>query len=58
MIAEANRKRADAHCSFAIGKAEALDLPDASFDVVLSSLAIHTSRRTRPPARSPRCSAC
>jgi Methyltransferase domain len=33
MIAEATRKRAN--CSFMVGKAEALDLPDASFDVVL-----------------------
>lgn len=41
MIAEANRKRAGAGCSFLVGKAEALDLPDASFDVVVSSLAIH-----------------
>ncbi|MGW6930736.1 class I SAM-dependent methyltransferase [Lentzea sp. NPDC054927] len=41
MVAEAQRKRASADCSFVIGKAEALDLPDASFDVVLSSLAIH-----------------
>lgn len=41
MIAEATRKRASANCSFLVGKAEALDLPDASFDVVVSSLAIH-----------------
>lgn len=41
MVAEATRKRASANCSFMVGKAEALDLPDASFDVVLSSLAIH-----------------
>jgi ubiquinone/menaquinone biosynthesis C-methylase UbiE len=41
MIEEARRKRASANCSFVVGKAEALDLPDASFDVVLSSLAVH-----------------
>ncbi|MDX8053685.1 class I SAM-dependent methyltransferase [Lentzea sp. BCCO 10_0798] len=41
MVEEARRKRAGANCSFLVGKAEALDLPDASFDVVLSSLAIH-----------------
>jgi len=41
MVAEALRKRASGGCSFVVGKAEALDLPDASFDVVLSSLAIH-----------------
>ncbi|NKE57419.1 methyltransferase domain-containing protein [Lentzea sp. PSKA42] len=41
MVEEARRKRAGGNCSFVLGKAEALDLPDASFDVVLSSLAIH-----------------
>jgi ubiquinone/menaquinone biosynthesis C-methylase UbiE len=41
MVQEARRKRASTSCSFVLGKAEALDLPDASFDVVLSSLAIH-----------------
>ncbi|MGW6937284.1 class I SAM-dependent methyltransferase [Lentzea sp. NPDC054927] len=41
MVAEARRKRASANCTFVVGKAEALDLLDASFDVVVSSLAIH-----------------
>lgn len=41
MIEEARRRRASANCSFVVGKAEALDFPDASFDVVLSSLAVH-----------------
>ncbi|NGY61287.1 class I SAM-dependent methyltransferase [Lentzea sp. NEAU-D13] len=41
MVTEARRRRTSANCSFVLGKAEALDLPDASFDVVLSSLAIH-----------------
>ncbi|MDX8048487.1 class I SAM-dependent methyltransferase [Lentzea sp. BCCO 10_0798] len=41
MIAEARRRRAGGNCSFQVGRAEALDLPDASFDVVVSSLALH-----------------
>lgn len=41
MVAQAQRTRASADCSFQLGKAEALALADASFDVVLSSLAVH-----------------
>ena len=41
MVAQAQRMRASATCRFQHGKAEALDLADASFDVVLSSLAVH-----------------
>lgn len=39
-IAYATR-RAPANCSFAVGVAQDLDLPDRSFDVVTSTLAIH-----------------
>jgi ubiquinone/menaquinone biosynthesis C-methylase UbiE len=35
------RRRAPANCSFAIGVAQSLDLPDRSFDVVTSTLAAH-----------------
>ncbi|HEX8867475.1 MAG TPA: class I SAM-dependent methyltransferase [Lentzea sp.] len=41
MVAEATRKRAGGNCTFALGEAQSLELPDESFDVVLSSLAIH-----------------
>jgi ubiquinone/menaquinone biosynthesis C-methylase UbiE len=41
MVAQAQRTRANANCSFQLGKAEALDQADASFDVVVSSLAVH-----------------
>lgn len=37
----ARRKTRDDACSYAIGVAEALEAPDASFDVVVTSLAIH-----------------
>lgn len=40
MIAYA-RERAPANCTYVQGAGQALDLPDESFDVVLSSLAIH-----------------
>jgi len=35
------RRRAPANCSFAVGVAQSLDLPDRSFDVVTSTLAAH-----------------
>ncbi|WP_405810447.1 methyltransferase domain-containing protein [Streptomyces sp. NBC_00210] len=35
------RSKAGAACSYETGVAEALEVPDASFDVVLTSLAIH-----------------
>lgn len=41
MINRARRVRGSANCSFELGKAEALAAPDESFDVVVSSLALH-----------------
>jgi ubiquinone/menaquinone biosynthesis C-methylase UbiE len=41
MIAQAQRLRASGNCSFQLGRAEALESADASFDVVVSSLAVH-----------------
>ncbi|WP_199537266.1 class I SAM-dependent methyltransferase [Spongiactinospora gelatinilytica] len=35
------RERAPANCSYQVGEGQALDFPDASFDVVVSSLAVH-----------------
>ena len=35
------RKRSAANCSFVVGKAQSLPLPDRSFDVVASTLAAH-----------------
>ena len=35
------RQRAPGNCSFAVGVAQDLDLPDRSFDVVTSTLAVH-----------------
>ncbi|MFI6318035.1 class I SAM-dependent methyltransferase [Nonomuraea sp. NPDC050556] len=35
------RRRAPANCDYVVGEGQALDLPDASFDVVVSSLAVH-----------------
>ncbi|MFI7048029.1 class I SAM-dependent methyltransferase [Streptosporangium sandarakinum] len=35
------RRRAPANCSYLVGEGQRLDLPDASFDVVVSSLAVH-----------------
>jgi ubiquinone/menaquinone biosynthesis C-methylase UbiE len=35
------RRRAPANCSFTVGAAQDLDLPDRSFDVVTSTLAVH-----------------
>ncbi|MBO3753188.1 methyltransferase domain-containing protein [Streptosporangiaceae bacterium NEAU-GS5] len=34
-------RRAPAGCSYIVGKAQALDLPDAVFDVVVSTVAVH-----------------
>jgi ubiquinone/menaquinone biosynthesis C-methylase UbiE len=41
VIAYAQRRNRDTACSFALGTAEALDAPDGSFDVVVTSLMIH-----------------
>lgn len=41
MIEEARRLRGSGSCTFEVGRAEALDHPDASFDVIVSSLAVH-----------------
>lgn len=41
MIARARRVRGSANCSFELGRGEALAAPDNSFDVVVSSLALH-----------------
>ncbi|MET8759485.1 methyltransferase domain-containing protein [Lentzea sp. NPDC004782] len=41
MIAQAQRLRAGANCAFEVGAAQGLSAADATFDVVLSSLAIH-----------------
>ena len=35
------RRRAPGNCSYLVGEGQALDLPDASVDVVVSSLAVH-----------------
>ncbi|NUT38707.1 MAG: methyltransferase domain-containing protein [Thermoactinospora sp.] len=35
------RDRAPENCDYVVGPGQALDLPDCSFDVVLSSLAVH-----------------
>jgi ubiquinone/menaquinone biosynthesis C-methylase UbiE len=41
MIEEGRRTRASANCSFEVDKAESLTAPGGSFDVVVSSLAVH-----------------
>ncbi|MCK2240651.1 MULTISPECIES: class I SAM-dependent methyltransferase [unclassified Crossiella] len=41
MIEQARRLRAGVRCSFELGRAEAIEAPEGSVDVVLSSLAIH-----------------
>jgi ubiquinone/menaquinone biosynthesis C-methylase UbiE len=41
MVGQARRMRGTANCSFRLGKAESLDAADGSFDVVVSSLAVH-----------------
>ncbi|MEU6998705.1 methyltransferase domain-containing protein [Nonomuraea sp. NPDC046570] len=35
------RRSAPGNCSYQVGEGQALDLPDAGFDVVVSSLAVH-----------------
>jgi len=35
------RRRSPANCTYLVGEGQALDLPDASFDLVISSLAVH-----------------
>jgi ubiquinone/menaquinone biosynthesis C-methylase UbiE len=35
------RRRAPGNCSYIIGEGQALDLPDAGFDVAVSSVAVH-----------------
>ena len=41
MIEHARRRRGGPNCQFQVGSAERLDSPDGSFDVVVSSLAMH-----------------
>lgn len=41
MVGQARRLRGAANCSFEVGRAEELAAPDGSFDVVVSSLAVH-----------------
>jgi ubiquinone/menaquinone biosynthesis C-methylase UbiE len=41
MVEHARRMRETANCSFRLGKGESLDAADGSFDVVVSSLAVH-----------------
>lgn len=48
-IAYASR-RAPANCTFAIGVAQDLDVPDCSFDVVTSTLAVHHIPQAERPA--------
>ncbi|WP_119726827.1 class I SAM-dependent methyltransferase [Thermomonospora amylolytica] len=38
---ECARRRAPDNCSYLVGEGQALELPDAAFDVVVSSLAVH-----------------
>ncbi|MEU4701326.1 class I SAM-dependent methyltransferase [Nonomuraea dietziae] len=40
-MVEHARRRAQGNCSYQVGEGQALDLPDAGFDVVVSSLAVH-----------------
>ncbi|SEL72886.1 class I SAM-dependent methyltransferase [Nonomuraea pusilla] len=40
-MVEYARRHAPANCTYLVGEGQALDLPDASFDVVVSSLAVH-----------------
>jgi ubiquinone/menaquinone biosynthesis C-methylase UbiE len=45
------RRRAPGNCSFAVGVAQDLDLPDRTFDVVTSTLAVHhVPEAARPDA--------
>ncbi|WP_410672742.1 class I SAM-dependent methyltransferase [Amycolatopsis sp. cmx-4-68] len=41
MVGQARRRRGGPHCTFEVGRAEALAAPDGTFDVVVSSLAVH-----------------
>ncbi|NUT99428.1 MAG: class I SAM-dependent methyltransferase [Saccharothrix sp.] len=41
MVDEARRLRGSGTCTFEIGRAEALPFEDASFDVIVSALAVH-----------------
>jgi len=50
-IARARRLTRVANCTFSEGIAQALDAPDRSYDVVVSSLVVHHLPETlRPPA--------
>ena len=50
-IARARRLTRVANCAFSEGIAQALDAPDGSYDVVVSSLVVHHLPDTlRPPA--------
>jgi len=50
-IARARRLTRVANCAFSDGIAQALDAPDGSYDVVVSSLVVHDPPETlRPPA--------
>ncbi|MBB6350947.1 class I SAM-dependent methyltransferase [Nonomuraea muscovyensis] len=40
-MVEYARRRAPENCSYVVGEGQALDLPDRSFDVVVTSLAVH-----------------
>jgi len=44
------RRRDPGNCSFAVGAAQDLDLPDRSFDVVTSTLAVHHIPEPERPA--------
>jgi ubiquinone/menaquinone biosynthesis C-methylase UbiE len=44
------RRRGPGNCSFAVGVAQELDLPDCSFDVVTSTLAVHHIPEPERPA--------
>jgi ubiquinone/menaquinone biosynthesis C-methylase UbiE len=44
------RRRGPRNCSFAVGVAQELDLPDCSFDVVTSTLAVHHIPEPERPA--------
>jgi ubiquinone/menaquinone biosynthesis C-methylase UbiE len=49
VIARARRLTRVANCSFSEGTAEALDVPDGSYDVVVSSMMIHHLPETLRP---------
>ena len=52
------RRRAPANCSFVVGMAQGLPLPDQSFDVVASTLRHTTFPRRRAAGHSARCTGC